>query len=168
MVLLSSRMLPLGSPAYDFKLQGIDDKWHTLQDYSEQSILVLIFMCNHCPYVQAIWDNLITLAKQETEVQFVGINSNSNPNYPEDSFEKMKEYAKEKDQTFPYLYDEHQEAAKAYGAECTPDFFVYGPERTLVYRGSFAGLENALKHLKQGEKVPEDQKPSMGCSIKWV
>ena len=123
MALTESRMLPLGSVAPDFDLKGIDNKMHTLQEYSSAKVLVIIFMCNHCPYVQKIWTDMVELVVSMHEgVQFVGINSNANSNYPEDSFEKMSKYAKEKGHNFPYLYDEHQEAAKAYGAVCTPDF----------------------------------------------
>lgn len=162
-------MVPLGTPAPDFNLKGIDDAWHTLQDYSAAKVLVVVFMCNHCPYVQKIWDDLVALEKSQPDsVQFLGINSNGgNPNYPEDSFEKMKEYATEKGQDFPYLIDDEQMAGKAYDAQCTPDIFVYDEERRLAYRGAFSGLEGAIEALLHGENPTDAQEHSMGCSIKW-
>ena len=170
MALLHSSMVPLGTGAPSFNLLGIDDAMHTLDAYADKKVLVVIFMCNHCPYVQKIWDDLVALEKRMPEqVQFVGINSNANPAYPEDSFEKMKEYAKEKGQEFPYLYDADQTAAKAYNAQCTPDIFVYGEDRHLAYRGAFEGLEWAVDSLLEGKKpvLGGAQVPSMGCSIKW-
>ena len=169
MALLHSSMVPLGSPAHDFHLKGIDGEMHSLVDYAEAKVLVLVFMCNHCPYVQAIWDDLVALEKRmPNEVRFLGINANANPDYPEDSFEKMKEYAKAKWQEFPYLYDENQEVAKAYDARCTPDIFVYDEARKLAYRGAFAGLEAAIEALLKGKRPVENQEYSMGCSVKWA
>lgn len=168
MVLTESTMLALGSQASDFNLKGIDCEMHNLSEYSDAKVLVIVFMCNHCPYVQKIWPDMISLvSSMPSEVQFVGINSNANSNYPEDSFEKMSEYAKEKGHNFPYLYDEHQAAAKAYGAVCTPDFFVYDSERRLAYRGNFEAIKSAVNDLLENKKPTESQKPSMGCSIKW-
>ena len=168
MVLLESSMVPLGSPAHDFNLKGIDEEMHALGDYARAKVLVIIFMCNHCPYVQRIWADMVDLEKSTPEmVQFVGINSNANPNYPEDSFEKMKEYAAEQGQEFPYLYDEGQVVAQAYDAQCTPDIFVYDGERKLAYRGSFEGLGGAIEALMNDQKPAENQQVSMGCSIKW-
>jgi len=162
-------MVPLGSSAHDFSLKGLDGEMHSLADYSDAKVLVLIFMCNHCPYVQEIWDDLVTLENgMSSEVQFVSVNSNANPAYPEDSFEKMKEYAEEKGQKFPYLYDEGQEMARAYDAQCTPDIFVYGEERILKYRGSFDDLESAVNSLLSGEEPAQEQVYSQGCSIKWM
>ena len=167
MVLLESSMVPLGTPASDFSLKGTDSKLYSLSDFSDKKVLVIIFMCNHCPYVQAMWDDLVNLSREMTDVQFVGINSNANPDYPEDSFEKMAEYAQQKGMEFPYLYDESQEASKAYDAQCTPDIFVYGEDRKLAYRGAFDGVKDAATALMNGEKPSESQKHSMGCSIKW-
>lgn len=170
MVLLHSKMVPLGSAAPDFNLKGLDGELHDMEEYAPAKVLVVIFMCNHCPYVQKIWPDLVALhAEMPPEVQFVGINSNgANPAYPEDSFEKMKEYAQERGQKFPYLYDAEQTAAKAYQAECTPDIFVYGADRTLAYRGAFEGLKPAIEALLADEVVPNEQTHSMGCSIKWA
>ncbi len=168
MVLTESKMLPLGSEAPNFSLKGIDNEMHNLEEYSSAKVLVIVFMCNHCPYVQKIWSDMVSLvAVMPSEVQFVGINSNANSNYPEDSFEKMSEYAKEKGHNFPYLYDENQDAAKSYGAVCTPDFFVYDAQRKLSYRGNFDGIKSAVSDLLENKKPTESQKPSMGCSIKW-
>ncbi len=168
MVLTESKMLPLGSHASDFSLKGIDGLMHNLGEYSSAKVLVIVFMCNHCPYVQKVWPDMVDfVASLNKDVQFLGINSNANSNYPEDSFEKMSEYAKEKGQNFPYLYDENQEVAKAYGAVCTPDFFVYDSDRKLSYRGNFEGVKFAVTDLLSGKVPGENQKPSMGCSIKW-
>lgn len=172
MVLLQSSMVPLGGRAPDFNLKGTDGQMHALADYASAKALVIVFMCNHCPYVQEIWGDLVALEKQlradaGQDVQFIGINSNANPDYPEDSFEKMAEYAAEHGQEFPYLYDGDQAAAKAYDAQCTPDIFVYDAERKLAYRGAFAGVEAAASAIIRGEKPPQEQVHSMGCSIKW-
>ena len=167
MALLHSSMVPLGTPAHDFSCLGIDGKQYGLSSFAQADVLVVVFMCNHCPYVQAMWDDLVALAKaMPKEVAFVGINSNANPKYPEDSYEKMKEYAEARGQKFPYLYDEKQEVARAYDAQCTPDIFVYDADRFLAYRGAFAGLEPAIQALLKKEPVPEAP-ASMGCSIKW-
>lgn len=169
MVLLQSSMVPLGTPAPDFNLMGVDDVMYDINNFDDKKVLVVIFMCNHCPYVQKIWPDLNGLVERSAlEVQFVGINANANPNYPEDSFEKMKEYALKMGQNFPYLYDENQEVAKEYGAVCTPDFFVYDEDRNLAYRGHFDGVEAAVIDLLDGKRPSKDQRNSMGCSIKWV
>lgn len=183
MSLTESASIPLGTPARDFNLVGIDDRRHTLDEYKNANLLVIIFMCNHCPYVQAIWDDLVRLEKvlRLRAVQFVGINSNDFQNYPEDSFENMKKYAMQKGQDFPYLLDETQEVARRYGATCTPDIFVYKENRLLAYHGRFdnsagllhdgqktsADLKKAIESLLSGETPPAGQKPSMGCNIKW-
>ena len=169
MTLLSYSMVTLGTKAPDFSLMGIDGEQHSLAAYSDKKVWGIIFMCNHCPYVQKIWDDLVALEKRmPEEVQFLGINANAaNSDYPEDSFEKMKEYAAEKGQEFPYLYDETQSVAKAYNAQCTPDIFVYGPDRLLIYRGAFEGLEGAVEALLKGETPSPKQTHSMGCSVKW-
>lgn len=169
MALLSSKTVPLGTPAPDFNLKGIDGEMHSLSSYSAAEILVMVFMCNHCPYVQKIWDDLTALdERMPPAVQFVGINVNGgNAAYPEDSFEKMKEYAELHLQKFPYLIDEDQKVAQAYEAVCTPDIFVYDKERLLVYHGAFSGLAPIFPKLLAGEMLASDQEHSMGCSIKW-
>ncbi len=180
-MLLESTQVPLGTPAEPFSLMGTDDKEYTLEEFKGAKALVIVFMCNHCPYVQALWSRLVELQEKYKDqgVQFVGINPNYNPDYPEDSFEKMKEYYKEYGMNFPYLQDLTQEVARAFKAQCTPDIFVYDAEQKLAYHGRVDDnwkdegaatkyeLDAALEALVKGEKPSEEQKPSMGCSIKW-
>ncbi len=137
MALLESTMPPLGTPIHDFSLEGVDSKTHSLRNYSEKEIIVIIFMCNHCPYVKAVLQRIIELQNEfiDRGVQFIGINPNDATRYPDDSLENMKIIAKENDFSFPYLIDPSQEVAKSYGAVCTPDLYVYGKNRKLVYRG---------------------------------
>lgn len=181
MVLKKSLKIEPDEPAPNFELPGIDGKTYTLDDFSEFDVLCIVFMCNHCPYVQAVIDRLIKLQDEfkDKRVRFVGINSNDSENYPEDSFEKMSEYADSWGLNFPYLRDETQEVAKKYKAQCTPDIFVYDKERKLVYHGRIDDnwkepekaekheLKKAIENLIKGEIVDENQNPSMGCSIKW-
>ncbi|NIQ04030.1 MAG: redoxin domain-containing protein [Nitrospinaceae bacterium] len=181
MALMHSTMVPLGSPAHDFKLPGVDGKEYTLESFKDQRVLVIVFMCNHCPYVKAVLPRLVELQSeyQDRNVQFVGINSNDAERYPDDSFENMKKAAREKGIPFPYLYDETQEVARQYDAVCTPDIYVYGADRKLQYRGRVddnwehpekvtrRDLKDAIEHILQGQPVREEQIPSMGCSIKW-
>jgi len=164
--------------AKDFSLPAIDGKTYSLANFAKQKVLVVIFMCNHCPYVKAVLPRLNTLAEEfkKKGVGFVGINANDSTDYPEDNFEMMKEI----EIAFPYLHDESQEIAKAYKAVCTPDIFVYDSERKLAYHGRIddnwkdaeavkqQDLKNALEKILAGEKIPkENQIPAMGCSIKW-
>ena len=174
-------MVPLGTPAVDFKLPGVDGKVYSLESFSEKNILVVIFMCNHCPYVKAVLQRLIGLQKETGPqgVQLVGINSNDAERYPDDSFENMQTIAKEKGINFPYLFDDSQETARAYDAVCTPDIYVYGPERKLLYRGRIdddwengekvtrRDLKEALDCIVARKEVSGEQISSMGCSIKW-
>ena len=176
-----STMVPLGTPAPDFSLPGTDGKTYSLMNFGDKRILVIIFMCNHCPYVKAALRRLINLQNEYEEkgVRLVGINVNDAKKYPEDSLEKMKELAERKQLPFPYLFDESQESAKAYDAACTPDIFVYGIERTLKYRGRVDDnwqhpdeitrhdLKDAIEALLTDQPVNDDQVSSMGCSIKW-
>ncbi len=176
-----SKMVPLGTPAPDFSLPGTDGKTYSPSNFGNKNVLVVIFMCNHCPYVKAVLRRLINLQNEyaEKSVQLVGINVNDAKKYPEDSLEKMKELAEKKQLPFPYLYDESQESAKAYDAVCTPDIFVYGIERTLKYRGRVDDnwqhpdeitrhdLKDAIDAILADESVNDDQISSMGCSIKW-
>lgn len=171
----------MGMPAPDFSLKGIDEKMYALNDFKGIKALVVVFMCNHCPYVQAQWDRLIALQEKykDQDVRFVGINPNATPDFPEDSFEKMKEYAAKRNMNFPYLVDPTQEVARSYSAECTPDIFVYDGDHKLAYHGRIDDnwkdggaatsheLDAALEALVNGEKPAEEQIPSMGCSIKW-
>ncbi|MFA6521296.1 MAG: thioredoxin family protein [Candidatus Gracilibacteria bacterium] len=181
MALTYSQTIPFGAAAPDFSLPGIDGKTYSLADFKGKRALVIVFMCNHCPYVQAIWDRLISMQSEFSAAgaEFVGINSNDSSNYPEDGFEKMKEYAASRGQNFPYLRDESQQTAKAYGAVCTPDIFVYDSEQRLAYHGRIDDnwqepakvkereLAQAVEALLHGQKPSQTQKPSMGCSIKW-
>ena len=181
MVVLRSEMVPLGTPADDFTLPGVDGKRYSLGSFEGKQILVVIFMCNHCPYVKATLDRMIRIQKryQDKSVQLIGINPNDETTYPDDSFENMKVVAKAKEIPFPYLRDESQQVARKYNAVCTPDIFVYGPERKLLYRGRIDDnwqfeekvtahdLTDALDAIMSGKTVTEKQHPSMGCSIKW-
>ncbi len=181
MALMHSTMAPLGSVAQDFLLFGVDGEKYSLDSFKEKRILVVIFMCNHCPYVKAVVPRLIDLQNKMSDQggQLVGINSNDASRYPDDSFENMKKTAQEKKINFPYLFDETQETAKTYDAVCTPDIYLYGAERTLLYRGRIddnwehpekviqRDLEAAIESALQGKEIPKEQIPSMGCSIKW-
>ena len=174
-------MVPIGTPAVGFNLPGVDGNTYSLDSFSEKKILVVIFMCNHCPYVKAVLQRLIDLQTETRElgVQLVGINSNDAEKFPDDSFDSMKTIAKEKGLNFPYLFDASQETAKAYDAVCTPDIYAYGPERKLLYRGRIddnweheekvtqRNLKEAIDFIIAGKELSSDQTPSMGCSIKW-
>ncbi len=181
MVLLESVNVPLGTPAPEFQLPGIDNETHTLDEYNRTHALVIVFMCNHCPYVQGVIGRLIALQDEfkDKNVQFIGINANESDNYPEDSFEKMSEYAKKWGMNFPYLRDETQEVAKKYNAQCTPDIFVYDNNHKLIYHGrvddnwqepdkvEVHDLRDALTAFVEGKEISPVQYPSIGCSIKW-
>lgn len=177
-----------GTPAPDFELPAtnpsVDEaggERRALADYAEADVLVVVFTCNHCPYAKHVEDALIRAARDygERGVQFVAISSNDAAQYPEDAPEKMAERAQAKSYPFPYLYDETQEVAKAYGAICTPDVFVYNQDRRLAYRGRIdetrpnggkatgASLRQALDELLESGKVEIEQVPSIGCNIKW-
>ncbi|HOV04938.1 MAG TPA: thioredoxin family protein [Hyphomicrobiales bacterium] len=172
----------LGLAAPDFSLPGIDGRTHSLADVRGENGTVVVFICNHCPYVKAITGRLVAAAEalKPKGVTLVAINSNDAATYPEDSFEAMKPFAEKSGFTFPYLYDETQQVARAYDAVCTPDFFGYDKDLRLVYRGRLdegrkdpppAGarpeLVEAMSYVAETGKVPADQIPSMGCSIKW-
>ena len=182
MTATNSTMLTLGTPAPTFSLPDTEGKTVSLEDFKGVPALLVIFMCNHCPYVKHILNDLIELAKeyQAKGAAVVGINSNDVTNYPDDHPEMMAKLVKESGFTFPYLYDETQEVAKAYNAACTPDFFLFDEERKLVYRGQMddsrpgsnipvtgADLTAAIEDVIAGRTVNSEQKPSMGCNIKW-
>lgn len=181
MFLLESTNVPIGAKAVEFDLPGIDGKNHTLDDFKEAKGLVIIFMCNHCPYVQAVIHRLIDLNAQYKDkgIQFIGINANESDNYAEDSFEKMPEYAKEWGMDFTYLRDEDQKVARAYNAQCTPDIYLYDQDQKLYYHGRIDDnwkepesvktheLKDAIDTLLSGKSYEEEQHPSIGCSIKW-
>jgi len=178
-----STMLPLGTPAPDFALPNtLDNRTVALADFRESKGLLVAFICNHCPFVKHIADKFSELSKQYMElgVAVVAINSNDVANYPDDSPEKMKEEALARGYTFPYLFDQTQEVAKAYRAACTPDFYVFDREMKLAYRGQMddsrpdsgipvtgADLTAAVEAVAAGQSVPEPHKPSLGCNIKW-
>jgi peroxiredoxin len=174
--------LALGSEALSFCLPDTTGKLFTLSDFEHAPALLVIFMCNHCPYVKHVADSLARLAGeyQPRGVAVVGINSNDFANYPDDAPEKMAEEIKSRGYTFPYLIDETQAVAKAYRAACTPDFFLFNRDRRLVYRGQMDAsrpgnrLPNTAEDLRQaldavlaGRPVSKDQWPSLGCNIKW-
>jgi len=175
-------MLPLGTTAPDFKLPDTQGKVVSLADFKDRSALLVLFICNHCPYVKHIRTGLAQLARdyQPTQVGIVAINSNDVANYPDDSPAKMKTEVKSAGYSFPYLYDETQAVAKAYRAACTPDIYLFDKNQKLVYRGQFddsrpgngvpvtgKDLRDALDAVLAGKAVPPNQKASMGCNIKW-
>jgi peroxiredoxin len=181
-VAVNSTMLPLGTKAPDFRLPDTTGKIVSLDDFRQSGALLVIFMCNHCPYVKHIRAGLAQLARDYMSrgVAMLGISSNDVKNYPADSPEKMAEEAKSAGYTFPYLYDESQEAAKSYRAACTPDLYVFDAEQRLAYRGQFddsrpgngipvtgKDVRAALDALLAGKSVPPNQKASIGCNIKW-
>lgn len=182
MVMTASTMLPLGTEAPDFTLPDTQGNSVSLSDFADAKALVVVFMCNHCPFVRHVIEGFVRLVKeyQPEGVAFVGINSNDVDSYPDDRPEKMIQFAREKGITFPYLFDATQDAAKRYHAACTPDFFVFDEDRKLIYRGQMddsrpggaipvtgADLRAVLEAVLEGEPVPEEQRPSMGCNIKW-
>ncbi|WP_133131391.1 thioredoxin family protein [Legionella yabuuchiae] len=183
MVRTPSTMVELGSEAPGFTLTDVlSGSQINLKGYKGEQATVVMFICNHCPYVKHINHELTRLAKdyQLKGVNFIAINSNDVENYPDDSPAHMIKTAKEHGYPFPYLFDETQEVAKAYRAACTPDFYVYDDQLKLVYRGQLddsrpgnnlipdgSSIRSALDALLAGEEVPQDQKPSLGCNIKW-
>lgn len=183
MVKTASTMLPLGTKAPDFSLLNVDAKTVSLADFADAKALVVIFMCNHCPFVKHLADDLAKFGRecQEKGVAVVAISSNDVANYPDDSPEQMVHEAENRGYTFPYLYDEDQSVAKAYKAACTPDFYVFDGEQKLAYRGQFDAsrpgndvavtgedLRKAVDAVVAGQPVPEPHMPSIGCNIKWI
>lgn len=170
--------MKIGDPAPRFSLPGTDSSTHSLDEFAKDA-LVVFFWCNHCPYVHAAEPQVIDLAKEFGECDFVAINSNDAANYPEDSFPEMQRRAEEKGYPFSYLHDETQEVAKAYGGECTPHFFVFDSGRKLVYQGRCddAGmrqgsettheLRDALEDLRAKRDIAVPLTNATGCSIKW-
>ena len=170
-----------GTKAISFSLNGVDENIYNLDQIKGKNGTLIMFICNHCPYVKGVIDRLVldTINLQKKGIGCVAIMSNDVENYPEDSFENMKKFSKENSFTFPYLYDETQKTAKEYGAVCTPDFFGYNKNLELQYRGRLdnAGISgeplkekellNAFHQIIKTGNGPEEQKPSMGCSIKW-
>jgi peroxiredoxin len=182
MVATNSTMLALGTRAPDFRLPDTNGKLVSLSDFKDAPALVVIFMCNHCPYVKHIRSGLAQLGRDYLArgIAVAGISSNDVVGYPQDSPQKMAEEARSAGYTFPYLYDDTQSVAKAYHAACTPDFYVFDQNRQLVYRGQFddsrpgnglpvtgKDLRDALEAVLAGKPVLAKQKPSLGCNIKW-
>jgi peroxiredoxin len=171
----------LGSACPDFNLKSVDGKLYKRDDFERSPVLVMMFICGHCPYVQAVEQRLIDLAREFTPVgaAFVGICSNDSADYPDDRPEALLKRWREKNYGFPYLLDSDQTAAKNFGAVCTPDFFVYDSARKLRYRGRLDDswrspdrvqrreLAEAVRQLLHGGAIATAQNPSMGCSIKW-
>lgn len=182
MALTPSTMLPLATVAPDFRLPDTNGKIVSLADFKDKAALVVIFMCNHCPYVVHIRPGLAQLARDYAtkSVGIVGISSNDAQKYPQDGPAKMKEEVAAAGYTFPYLYDEKQAVAKAYRAACTPDIFLFDRGRRLVYRGQFDAsrpgngvpvtgkdLRSAIDAVLAGKPTSELQVASIGCNIKW-
>jgi len=182
MVSLETPVCEFGKSAIDFLLPGVDGNQWNLVDCAGEKGLLVMFICNHCPYVKAIRERLVrdTKALRDIGVNTVAIMSNNPDEYEEDSFENMQKIAREFDFPFPYLLDESQEVAKAYGAVCTPDFFGYNADLKLQYRGRFDAsrketaaedvrrdLFESMREVADTGKGPAEQIPSMGCSIKW-
>ncbi|MBI2327948.1 thioredoxin family protein [Candidatus Curtissbacteria bacterium] len=177
-----SLQLPLSTRAIDFVLPGVDGKNYSLDDFAEAKGLVVVFTCNHCPYAKAAWPLLIKLADEfrARGIVFMAINPNDERQYPEDSFEVMKQKVIEWGINFPYLRDQSQGIARAYQAQCTPDIYVFNFKRELYYHGRINDnwqepekvkkeeLREALDRLLAGKEPPKDQHPSLGCSIKWM
>jgi len=183
MVSLETPVCDFGLPAIDFDLPGVDGKNWTLQDCKGEKGLLVMFICNHCPYVKSIRERIVRDARElrHNGINSVAIMSNDPSLYEEDSFENMKKVAEDFDFPFPYLIDSSQEIAKAYGAVCTPDFFGYNADLELQYRGRLDAsrketapkdakreLFEAMAAVSATGQGPTDQIPSMGCSIKWI
>lgn len=182
MTVTKSTMLPLETKMPYFKLPDTEGKMVSPDDFADAPALLVIFMCNHCPYVKHVRSALVELAAeyQQKGIAVVAINSNDVESYPEDSPQRMREEAQSAGFTFPYLYDADQQTARAYRAACTPDFFLFDSDRRLVYRGQMddsrpgtgkpvtgRDLRRALDAVLENKPLPEKQTPSMGCNIKW-
>ena len=177
---LDSVGLPLGSSAVDFQLKGVDGKTHNLNSFSNNKALVVVFSCNHCPYVQAYENRMVQIQKDYSAkgVTLVAINSNDDSGYPEDSYPNMIKRSKERGFNFPYLRDDTQEIAKKYGAICTPHVFAFDQQRRLQYKGRIddnrnpesvktKDLRDALDAILAGRKPSVQETRPFGCSVKW-
>ena len=182
MTLTKTPICDFGKKAENFELKSTENKIITLNDAKGQNGTLIMFICNHCPYVKAVIEDIVNDCKtlENDGIRSIAIMSNDTKNYPEDSFDNMIKFAKNNKFNFPYLIDETQETAKKYGAVCTPDFFGYNKNLELQYRGrvrelkdlkpvrnSESDLLKAMKMVAKTDKGPEEQTPSMGCSIKW-
>ena len=181
---VESTMLPLGTKMPNFNLLGIDEKIYTNEMFNGKVGSLIMFICNHCPFVKHVNDEIVKLSNEimDKNIAVIGINSNdsSQEKYAEDSIDKMREYETNLGYNFPYVVDEDQSAAKNFTAQCTPDFFLFDSESTLVYRGQLDGsrpgndiptdgesLRSAIDALLNSEEPVSEQLPSMGCNIKW-
>ena len=182
MTLTKTPICDFGKTAENFKLKSTENKIITLNDAKGQNGTLIMFICNHCPYVKAVIEDIVNDCKtlEKEGIRSIAIMSNDTENYPEDSFDNMIKFAKNNKFNFPYLIDETQETAKKYDAVCTPDFFGYNKNLELQYRGRIRELKDlkpvrnsesdllkAMKMVAKTDKGPEEQTPSMGCSIKW-
>lgn len=182
MALTPSTMLPLGTPAPEFSLLDTEGRRTRRDDFKGAKGLLVLFICNHCPYVKHINEGLVAFARDYMPkgLAIVAISSNDAAKYPDDAPQKMAEYKIKLGYPFPYLYDEQQLVAKAYRAACTPDIYLFGPDMKLAYRGQFdasrpgngrpvtgADLRAAADALLAGRPLSAEQAPSMGCNIKW-
>jgi len=181
MALLNSEPIPMGTPCPDFNLPAVDGRHYALADFADAEVLVVMFLCNHCPYVQAIEDRYVTLANDYPgqSVQFVGICPNDPEHYPDDSLENLHQRWADKGYGFPYLQDISQDVARAFGAVCTPDLYVYDQQRKLAYHGQLddnwgdaygvtrEDMREAIDALLAGNRPAAQQRPAKGCSIKW-
>jgi peroxiredoxin len=176
---LSSQTLKKNNTAPSFRLMGTDNNFHSLEDFTSKCLLI-VFICNHCPYVKARIGDLVALQNKfpESELKIVGINSND-PTYQDEGFENMVKFSKENNLNFPYLIDDTQQIARSYGAVCTPDPFLFDQNRRLVFHGKINDamepemtpqinvMENNIRRILDGEIIEKDFDPSIGCSIKW-
>ena len=181
MVLTKTPICNFKEKAHDFYLKGVDNKFYKLQDCVGSNGTLIMFICNHCPYVKAVIEKIVITSKElkKYEINSLAVMPNDVINYPEDSFENMQKFSKNFNFDFPYLLDETQEVSKLYGAVCTPDFFGYNKDLELQYRGRLDNSGISGEPLKEKEllkafdqiinegKGPKEQKASMGCSIKW-
>ena len=180
---ISTPICNFGEKSHDFKLKSTENKLISLNDVKGANGYLIMFICNHCPYVKAVIKFLVADSKylESIGIKSAAIMSNDTKNYPEDSFENMKLFAKENNFNFPYLIDETQQVARNYKAVCTPDFFGYNNEKKLQYRGRISELKelkpvrtgnselyDAMKMVSETQKGPKEQVPSMGCNIKWI
>ena len=183
MVLTKTPICNFGEKAHDFHLKGVDEKYYDLNNCAGKNGTIIMFICNHCPYVKAIIKDLVKDINElkNNGIETVAIMSNDTKNYPEDSFVNMLSFSKINRFNFPYLFDEKQEVAKKFGAVCTPDFFGYNKNLRLQYRGRFrelreltpvkngeSELKSAMMMISKTQNGPKEQIPSMGCNIKWI
>ena len=178
-----SNMLPLGTKAPNFTLfDTVSEQQLSLKQLKGEAVTVIMFICNHCPFVIHVNPELVRLANEYKDkgISFIAISSNDVVNYPQDGPELMKSHAKTNQYPFPYLYDESQEVARSYDAACTPDFYIFNNENSLVYRGQLddsrpnngieltgSDIRNAIDSLLNNKPIASTQKPSIGCNIKW-